>query len=264
MKELCRDLAAEQEALDAIVAGLTEQQWDRPTSFGDWTIRDEICHLAYFDGAGRLAATDADGFAKHVEELIADYANFEKNHLSKGRTQPAAGLMAWWRQERKDLLAALEPLAPKDRLPWYGPPMSARSFATARLMETWAHGQDVVDALGIRRIPTDRLRHVAHIGVTTFGWSFMNRQMEIPDVSVRVELTGPRGDLWDWGPEDTKEIVRGPAEDFCLVVVQRRHLLDTNLQVEGAVARRWMELAQAFAGPPEMGPEPGRFPKIKR
>jgi uncharacterized protein (TIGR03084 family) len=259
MKELCRDLAEEHEALDVIVVDLTENEWDTATPAEPWTIRDEITHLAYFDGAARLAASDAAGFAKHVEELIADMANFEENHLKKGRILGAPGLMAWWRRERADLLSALEPLDPKQRLPWYGPPMSARSFATARLMETWAHGQDVVDALSVRRTPTDRLRHVAHIGVTTFAWSFMNRQMEVPQAAVRVELTSPSGALWTWGPEDARDRVRGAAEDFCLVVTQRRHVLDTDLTVDGEVARRWMELAQAFAGPPGRGREPGRF-----
>jgi uncharacterized protein (TIGR03084 family) len=135
--------------------------------------------------------------------------------------------------------------------------MSARSKVTARIMETWAHGQDVADTLGIRREPTDRLRHVAHIGVTTFGWSHVNRGLEVPDTPVRVELTGPSGDLWTWGPEDAAQSVRGPAEDFCLVVVQRRHVEDTSLAVSGDVARNWMLIAQAFAGPPVTGPGPG-------
>jgi uncharacterized protein (TIGR03084 family) len=125
------------------------------------------------------------------------------------------------------------------------------------MMETWAHGQDVADTLGIRRKPTDRLRHVAHIGVTTFGWSHVNRGLKVPEVAVRVELTGPSGDLWTWGPEDAKESVKGPAEDFCLVVVQRRHVDDTALQVKGDTARNWMHIAQAFAGPPVTGPKPG-------
>ena len=107
----------------------------------------------------------------------------------------------------------------KDRLPWYGPPMSALSFATARLMETWAHGQDVSDTLGIERAPADRLRHISHLGVSTFGWSYANRGMKVPDVPFRVELTGPAGQIWTWGPEDAAQSICGTAKDFCLVVV---------------------------------------------
>jgi uncharacterized protein (TIGR03084 family) len=168
-------------------------------------------------------------------------------------------LLGWWRKERNALLEALSKKGPKDRLPWYGPSMSALSFATARLMETWAHGQDVVDAVKATRPPSDRLRHIAHLGYVTFGWSFMNRQMEVPQDPVRLELTSPSGVQWTWGPEEASNIVRGSAEGFCLVVTQRRHFQDTDLMVNGPTAEKWMSLAQCFAGPPTMGPSPGKF-----
>jgi uncharacterized protein (TIGR03084 family) len=264
MESLCRDLRDEQAVLDGIVTTLTEADWNKATPFGDWSVRDEIIHLAYFDGTGRLSATDAAGFAKHIEELIANFAHFEEDYMKAGRSVSSSALLTRWRDDRAALLAVLTTLEPKQRLPWYGPPMSARSFVTARMMETWAHGQDIVDALGVERTATDRLRHVAHIGVTTFGWSYANRGMKVPDLPVRVELKSPGGEQWSWGPEDAKNAVRGQALDFCLVVTQRRHVDDTDLVTEGDVAREWMTLAQAFAGPPEMGPKPGSFPRMQR
>ena len=128
-------------------------------------------------------------------------------------------------------------------------------------METWAHGQDVADALSVNRPATDRLKHIAHLGVATFDWSFQVRGLEKPDVAVRVVLKGPSGDLWTWGPEDAADRIRGDAEDFCLVVAQRRHFLDTHLEVVGKTAEKWMTVAQAFAGPPAQGPPPGSFPQ---
>ena len=261
MESLCRDLREEHESLDGMVAPLAETDWDRTTPFGDWTIRDEIIHLAYFDGTARLSATDGAAFARHVEELIKNYSHFEADYLSAGRSISSSNLLTRWRDDREALLGALTTIDPKQRLPWYGPPMSARSFVTARLMETWAHGQDVADALERERPATDRLRHVAHIGVTTFGWSYANRGMAVPNVSVRVELMSPGGEQWSWGVVDAKDTVRGETLDFCLVVTRRRHVEDTNLVTTGDVAHEWMRLAQAFAGPPEMGPEPGRFRK---
>jgi uncharacterized protein (TIGR03084 family) len=132
--------------------------------------------------------------------------------------------------------------------------MSKRSFLTARLMEAWAHGQDVVDAVGAERPPTDRLRHVAQLGVITRGWSYRNRGLEPPAGDVRVELSAPSGDMWTWGDADVEDSVTGPAEDLCLVVTQRRHVDDTRLAVRGPLAREWMECAQAFAGPATNGP----------
>ncbi len=247
-----------------MVAPLTETDWDKATPFADWTIRDEITHLTYFDGAGLLSATDTAGFAKHIEELIKNFNHFEDDYLQAGRSLSSSALLSRWREDREALLQVLMTLNPKQRLPWYGPPMSARSFVTARMMETWAHGQDVADALEVERIATDRLRHVAHIGVTTFGWSYANRGMNIPDSPVRVELTSPGGDNWNWGPEDAENTVHGRALDFCLVVTQRRHVEDMDLVTTGNVAQEWIKLAQAFAGPPEMGPAPGRFRKKRR
>ena len=149
----------------------------------------------------------------------------------------------------------------KDRLPWYGPDMSAKSFATARLMETWAHGQDVVDVTSATRPATDRLKHVAHIGVITFGWAFAIHRKDVPTTPVRVALNSPSGELWTWGPEDAIESVAGNAEEFCLVVTQRRHFEDTNLSITGRTAKLWMSISQAFAGPPDGHPPAGTFPK---
>ncbi|GGO75102.1 hypothetical protein GCM10012289_49340 [Nonomuraea cavernae] len=141
-------------------------------------------------------------------------------------------------------------------MPWYGPDMSAVSFVTARLMETWAHGQDVADALGVTREPTARLRHVAMIGFRAMPYGFAVRGLPAPEDPVRVELTTPGGEPWTAGPAGAADVVRGPMLDFCLLVTQRVHLADTALQITGATARAWMEIAQAFAGPPGEGRAP--------
>jgi uncharacterized protein (TIGR03084 family) len=258
MEEICNDLQAEHEELDNLVAGLDPEQWELPTPFLTWCVKDEIRHLAYFDDRAALAATDPEGFNKHLEEAVSDFAAFEKHLEQVGRDLSPEQLMDWWRTRRGIMLDALKKCGPKDRLPWYGPPMGALSFATARLMETWAHGQDVFDTLGIRRTPTNRLRHIAHLGVKTFGWTYINRGLELPPNPVRVELSAPSGDLWTWGPEEAQNRINGPAEDFCLVVVQRRHVDDTSLEVTGETARDWMLKAQCFAGPPVNGPAPGQ------
>ena len=145
--------------------------------------------------------------------------------------------------------AAAASVAADARIEWYGPSMSKRSFLTARLMEAWAHGQDVVDAVDGARPSTDRLRHVAQLGVITRGWSYKNRGLEVPTGDVRVDLDAPSGGVWTWGADDAADSITGPAEDFCLVVTQRRHVDETRLVLNGALAREWMELAQAFAGP---------------
>ncbi len=249
MEDICNDLAAEHDALDRVVADATEAQWTTQTAAEGWDVADTIVHLIQADMAASLAVTDADGFQEAKANMA--HGGFDTVFGSRvGRS--GADVLAWWRDERSKMLDAFRARAPKDRIPWFGPDMSALSFATARLMETWSHGQDVADALGAPWPPSDRLRHVAHIGVSTRGWSYVNRGETVPDGDVRVELTAPSGDVWTWGPEDAADRVTGPALDFCLVVTQRRHLDDVDLATTGDLATGWMKIAQAFAGPPTL------------
>jgi uncharacterized protein (TIGR03084 family) len=260
VKEICKDLNDEYEALDVIVSGLDEAGWETKTP-AVCTVKEQIAHIAFFDGTARQSATNPDVFKDHVKALFGGQAE-AMAQLTVLQKMAYPDLLRYWREERIALVNALSRMGQKDRLLWYGPSMSAVSFATARLMETWAHGQDVVDAVDVSRPATDRLHHIAHLGNITFGWSFTNRQMEVPQVPVRVELTSPSGELWSWGPEDARDIIRGSALGFCLVVTQRRHCADTDLVITGESAEKWMSVAQCFAGPPTLGPEPGKFPKM--
>jgi uncharacterized protein (TIGR03084 family) len=251
VRDLATDLRAEQEALDAIVAGLTDEQWGLSTPSPGWSVADQIGHLTYFDGAAATAIADPAAFTASVEQLMAAD---DRDALTLHRHLSPPELLAAWRANRKLLADVATGLEDGARVAWYGPSMGAKSFLTARLMECWAHGQDVADALGVERAATDRLRHIARLGVITRGWSYVNRGLEPPAGDVRVDLTGPSGALWRFGPDDAAGVVTGPALDFCLVVTQRRHPDDTALQVTGYVARDWLERAQAFAGPPTDGP----------
>jgi uncharacterized protein (TIGR03084 family) len=142
--------------------------------------------------------------------------------------------------------------------------MSPASFITARLMETWAHGLDVVDVVDGDRPDTDRLRHVAFIGVRARPYSYSVRGKSLPTAPVRVELGLPSGAALEFGDAGLPDVVRGTATDFCRVVTQRRHLADTNLEIHGPAAAEWMSIAQAFAGPPGEGRQPGEFAQEKQ
>jgi uncharacterized protein (TIGR03084 family) len=251
MENLLADLAAETEALVTLIANLEPAGWETMTPAEPWTVRDQIGHLAYFDQQAALAASDPDAFAdqvnRDIEALTGDVAEL---HRRRGLDGP--NTLAWWLKSRRELIDAFSDLDPDRRLPWYGPAMRARSSVVARLMETWAHGTDVADALGTSLPVTDRLFRVADLGVRTFSWSFTNRGLDVPEERVRVALRGPSGTTRIWNDEENASIT-GPVEDFCLVVVQRRNLADTHLVMEGGLARRWMEIAQVFAGPPGPG-----------
>ena len=257
MRRICDDLEAEHEALDALVSGFEPARWDTPTPAEGWTVRDQIAHLAYSDVSARLAVVDAEAWER---EFKIDRGEREQRQRDVGWSRTPAELLAWWRECRRAMIAAFRPLDRRARIPWFGPPMSALTFATARLEETWGHGQDVADALGVRRADTERLRHIAHLGVLTRAYSFVNQGHPTPTEDVRVELTGSGGDKWAWGDASSANRVIGSARGFCLVVTRRRHITDTDLVAEGKAAREWMEIAQAYAGPPGPGRRPGQFP----
>jgi uncharacterized protein (TIGR03084 family) len=257
---VCADLVAEHEDLDRIVSGLSDAALDTPTPAPGWSVRDQVTHVAFFDGRATLAIVDPEAFAAEKKRFLADPQGFADSHLAPGRGLTTAQLVGWWREERARLLEAAGGLDPAARVPWYGPPMSITSFVTARLMETWCHGQDVVDAVGATRQPTARLRHVAHIGVRARGFSYVTNGRTAPEGEVRVELQAPDGELWTWGATGADRVT-GTALDFCLAVTQRRHRDDTALRIEGPLALEWMTIAQAFAGPPGGGRRPGQFPR---
>ncbi|MEV0317022.1 TIGR03084 family metal-binding protein [Streptomyces sp. NPDC050658] len=243
------DLRSESEELDRLVGELAEERWALPTPAARWTVAHQIAHLAWTDRAALLAVTDPDAFGKLVEEALAAPDSFVDDGAEEGAALPPGELLARWRAGRDGLLDALRAAPRGTRFPWYGPPMSATSMATARLMETWAHGQDVADALGVVRVPTDRLRHVAHIGVRARDFAFGVHGLPAPAEPFRVELLLPSGALWAQGPEDASQRVTGPALDFCLLVTQRAHRDDLSVRAQGADAERWLGIAQAFAGP---------------
>src|SRR3954453_19288501 len=253
MGALTADLAAESAELDEVLSVLAEPQWGLDTPAQGWTVRDQVTHLAYFDRTAVQGATDPAGFRAEADADMAAGMDFPDRIVARHRGLSGAEAFAWLQRARRGYLDTFAALDPGTQLPWYGPPMSAASSVTARLMETWAHGQDVVDALGLTRRPTARLRHVAHLGVRTLGWSFRVRGLPEPDAPVRVELASPDGEPWTWGPADAADRVTGPAEDFSLVVTQRRHRSQTALAADGPVADRWLDIAQAFAGAPGRG-----------
>lgn len=248
------DLRAEGDDVDRMVAGLGPPGWATATPAAGWTIAHQVAHLAWTDQLALLAATDAAGFQAALQAAATDPAGFVDAAAAQGGAEPPQQLLLRWREGRTELAAALA--VADGRLPWFGPPMAPASMATARIMETWAHGQDVADALGVRREPTARLRHVAHLGVRTRDFAFLANGSTPPADEFLVELSGPDGEQWSWGPAAATQRVSGPALDFCLLVTQRRNRADLRLHAHGADAHAWLDIAQAFAGPPGAGRPP--------
>jgi uncharacterized protein (TIGR03084 family) len=249
------DVATESARLEALVVDLPEAGWRTPTPAPGWDVATQIAHLTWTDEAAYTAATDDEGWDALVLEVMADPERaVDRAAQTAGIAAPGV-LLARWRAARERLAATLRGYPEGLRIPWYGPPMSPTSMATARFMETWAHSRDVHQALGAEPEVTDRIRHVAHLGVRTRDYAFAVHRTPPPSEEFRVELTAPSGDLWSWGPQDASQTVTGSAYDFCLLVTQRINRADTSLVAVGRDANNWLNIAQAFAGPPGEGRE---------
>jgi uncharacterized protein (TIGR03084 family) len=252
------DLQAEGDQLEALVAPLPDDAdgWRAPTPAAGWDVAHQVAHLAWTDEMAVLAMTDKAGWDAGVLAALEDPDGFVDAEAARGSDVPAPALLARWHTSRTRLAEALAELPEGSRIPWYGPPMSATSMATARFMETWAHARDVAAGLGVELPADDRVRHVVHLGVRTRGFAYANRGREVPASDVHVSLTLPSGSLVEHGPADAAASVTGSAHDFALVVTQRLHRADADLTVVGEAAAEWLEIAQAFAGPSGPGREP--------
>ena len=254
-------LAALSARVDDLVETAGSGRWNAATPAEGWDVAMQVAHLAWTDEVSVAAIRDPEAFQTVVEKAMADPAGF----VDAGAAEIAAAgrdeVLARWRMARGELADALKTADPGEQIPWFGPPMRPKSMTTARIMETWAHGIDVADALGVATGPDPAfvaaLPHVARLGFKTRGFSYLMNGREAPASEIHVALTLPDGTVLEFGPADAEQRVTGPALDFCLLVTQRIHRADTALQTEGADAEEWLGLAQAFAGLPGGGREKG-------
>ncbi|WP_370616763.1 TIGR03084 family metal-binding protein [Mumia sp. Pv 4-285] len=256
LESVLADLAAESAQLDALVAALDEAGWARPTPAEGWTIAHQVAHLHWTDDASLAAIEGGEAFGQLMKNAAANPTGFVDAEAERLAALGPVVLLAAWRDGRTRLADALRAVPRGEKIAWFGPPMSPASMATARLMETWAHSRDVAEALGTD-LPRDaRAKHVANLGYRTRGFAYLVRGRDVPTTPIRVELLGPDGDVWAFGPEDAADKVTGDGYDFALLATRRRVRADVDVTAHGAAADEYLDLVQAFAGLPGPDPKP--------
>ena len=254
------DFRDESEALYEIVAPINEADFRKKTLFKDWTVHDVIAHLHMWNWAADASLRDEAEFMAFSKKIMGEmrkgrsFTDVTDQWLGTLRDRP---LLETWRGFYREMAERFAEADPKRRVKWAGPEMSVRSSITARLMETWAHGQELYDLLGLERADKDRIKNIAILGINTFGWTFRNRGLDAPSDIPYVKLHAPSGAVWEWNEKNDANFIEGRATEFCQVVTQTRSIADTKLTVIGETAARWMSIAQCFAGPPEDPPAPG-------
>ncbi|MBV2156613.1 TIGR03084 family metal-binding protein [Kitasatospora sp. SUK 42] len=252
-------LVADGEAVDALVADLSDEDWARPTPAPGWTVAHQIAHLSSIFRMAGMSAGDPDAFRALAAGIGQDFNGAVQEALKPYLANPPKVLLDRWRAERATAERALAAVPAGQPVPWLVRPLPAPVLAAAGMMELFGHGQDIADALGVRREATDRLRHLVQFAVITWDFGYQARQLTPPDTEFRFEITGPSGAVWEFGPADAEQRISGPALDFCLLVTRRRHRDDLALVAIGADADAWLDLAQAYRGPAGPGRTPGQF-----
>jgi len=252
-------LAADGDAVDALVANLPATEWKLDTPAAGWTVAHQVAHLAAVFQIAGLAASKPDAFIAMSANLGPDFTENVTVALKAFINDPPDVLLRRWREIRRNAEKALAQLPPDQIVPWLVRPLPAGVLAAAGMMELFGHGQDIADALGVRRTHTDRLRFLVEFAVRTWDFGYQARGLDVPDIDLRFELTAPSGARWEFGPADSDQRISGPAVDFCLLVVRRRHRDDLSLSAVGADADNWLDIAQAYRGPAGSGRTPGQF-----
>ncbi|WP_069170213.1 TIGR03084 family metal-binding protein [Streptomyces griseus] len=256
------DLVDEGEEIDALVAELSDAEWDTPTPAEGWTIAHQIAHLAMVFELAEKAAADAPAFEAKVAGLGPSFDAAVQQGLRPYLAEGPARLLARWRAQRAATEQALFAVGPQQIVPWLVRPIPAAVLTAAGMMETFAHGQDVADALGVRRTYTDRVLHIAQFAIATWDFGYQSRELTAPPTGFRFRLTAPSGAVREMGPEGARELIEGPAVDLCLLTTRRRHRADLALTAGGPESDRWLDIAQAYRGPAGPGRRPGQFTEV--
>jgi uncharacterized protein (TIGR03083 family) len=186
--------AAEAASQSAVLATLTEAEFDRPTRCAPWTTRALLAHVAI--GADRVitmlaqpapsaADTDAAGYYR-PDKRFSSATNRERVDSAVAAAVQAgsgAALAARFARAWRDAYAAVA-AQPADRVvrTRHGDAMLLTDFMVTRVVELAVHGLDLADALGrppwthdsaIEVVTRLLLSEAAQPGLDALGWDRM-------------------------------------------------------------------------------------------
>ena len=199
-----------------LIEGLREEEWDRPTRAGSWTVRDVAAHL--LDGDLRKLSFHRDGHtppapAAAIEgygDLLAFLNGLNHEWVNVVRRRWSArlllDLLRWSGPQVSAFVAGLDPrgeaLFP---VAWAGEARSENWMDTAReYTERWHHQQQVREAVEAPLLEQPEfLRPVIEASVRALPWAYgaVDAQ-EGATVTLRVE--GEAGGAWTIRREDDR------------------------------------------------------------
>jgi len=253
MDDVVAALADQQAELTAILAGIDDDAWQRPSRCEGWTVADVVLHLAQTNEMA-IASVD-DRMPEYLADVGRSMAGSGPSNVDDGaalmvaneRDRPLADLKARWRSTVNEFLGRLEGADFHKRVTWVAGELSVRTLVTTRLAETWIHTGDVADGLGIELQPKERLQHVARLAWRTLPYAFSRAGRDLAG-PVAFELRGPTGNEWRFTPDQPAlTTIHGQGADLCLVAARRAEPNDTSLTGDGPDAAAVLELVRTYA-----------------
>lgn len=254
MREILSDLVAEQQALDQFLQGVKERDWKRQTPCEGWTILDIVSHLAATE---EVAAQVIENGQSVVDKILrVPYDEWTQEGVERGRNRRYQEIIEWWRNGRAGVVGPLSRMDASVRIPWLVAAVNAKTFATLRLAETWAHGLDIKFTMDDKifveedeedpRADTPRIRHVAWLAHRMLPWAYEQAGVEFPQEGIRVEIMGPKYALWTFGPKESPHVIKGLAGDFCRIAVHRMVPSEGKLRTSDDAAAQTLHIIRTY------------------
>lgn len=181
-------------SLTELCAGLTEDQWKTPTVLPGWTVQDNLSHIIGTERAlqGLPSTEHRAASLDHTRNPIG-VAN--EHEVDSRRQLPGAAVLAEWRDT---MALRIETLRSADDTYFDEPAMTPTGpgtradFLHIRVLDCWAHEQDIRHALGIPgNNGSTSAAHTIDRLIRTLPIVIGKRAGTPEGGAVRFELTGP-------------------------------------------------------------------------
>ena len=209
-------LFASWDAIEALLAGLTDEQWEVPTSLPGWTVHDVVAHIV---GTETMlsGAPMPESLSPRPDYVHNDIGALNEAWVQSLRPESPGSMMAKFREITTRRKAALSAMDPDEwsavTLTPVGPDSYGR-FMRVRTFDCWVHEHDIRDAVGRNATDDELTGPDTRLALDEMSASMgfvVAKKGQAPEGSrVLLALTGPVG-------RDIRVAVDGRAavvEDF--------------------------------------------------
>jgi uncharacterized protein (TIGR03083 family) len=187
------------DALDRLLSGLSEQQWQTPTPLPGWCVHDVVAHIIGTESALMgIPTPDADIDVSALAHVRNEFGASNERWVRHLRAESGADLRQRFRTVTNDRRKRLTDMSDDDwnaLTPTAAGPDSYGRFMRVRLFDCWMHEHDIRDALGEPATDAELAGTASRLALDEMAASMgyvVGKLGKAPDGSrVAIELTGP-------------------------------------------------------------------------